>query len=90
MKNPQILDAYSDFLLTSFKLVTATGLAQLLDNGYSHDKISRFLSQRKFDNKDFWKCIKRLIRQVETETSVLIITIERHEKCKCNEIIKKA
>jgi IS4 transposase len=80
MKNPQILDTYTDFLLSSFTIVTATGLAQLLDNGYSHDQISRFLSQGKFDNKDFWKCIKRLIRQVETETSVLVIDDTLEEK----------
>jgi len=46
MKNPQILDLYSDYLLSSFSLVTATGLSQLVDNGYSHDQISRFLAQR--------------------------------------------
>jgi len=67
MKNPQLLDLYSDFLLSSFSLVTATGLSQLIDNGYSHDQISRFLAQGIFDNKDFWKCVKRLIRKVETD-----------------------
>ena len=89
MKNPQILDAYTDFLLSSFSIVTATGLAQLLDNGYSHDQISRFLSQGKFDNKDFWKCIKRLIRQVETDTSVLVIddTLEEKPHSTENELI---
>lgn len=80
MKNPQILDTYTDFLLSSFTIVTATGLSHLLDNGYSHDQISRFLSQKKFDNKDFWKCIKRLIRQVETETSVIVVDDTLEEK----------
>lgn len=80
MKNPAILDLYSDFLLSSFSLVTATGLAQLIDNGYSHDQISRFLSQGKFDNKDFWKCVKNLIRKVETATSCLIIDDTLEEK----------
>ena len=42
MKN--FLDIYSDFLLASFTIVTATGLSQMLDNGYSHDQISRFLA----------------------------------------------
>lgn len=80
MKNPAILDLYSDFLLSSFMIVTATGLAQLIDNGYSHDQISRFLSQGKFDNKDFWKCVKNLIRKVETATSVLIVDDTLEEK----------
>jgi hypothetical protein len=89
MKNPQILDAYTDFLLASFNIVTATGLSQLLDNGYSHDQISRFLAQRKFDNKDFWKCIKAFIRKVETDTSYLIIddTIEKKPDSTENDII---
>jgi hypothetical protein len=89
MKNPQILDAYTDFLLASFNIVTATGLSQLLDNGYSHDQISRFLAQRKFDNKDFWKCIKAFIRKVETDTSYLIIddTIEEKPHSTENDII---
>ena len=73
MKNPQILDVYTDFLLSSFCIVTATGLSRLLENGYSHDQISRFLSQGKFDNKDFWKCVKTLIRKIETDTSIVII-----------------
>jgi hypothetical protein len=89
MKNPQILDVYTDFLLASFSIVTATGLSKLLDNGYSHDQISRFLSQGKFDNKDFWKCVKALIRKVETETSCLIIddTIEEKPHSTENDII---
>lgn len=89
MKNPQILDAYTDFLLASFQIVTATGLSKLLDNGYSHDQISRFLAQRKFDNKDFWKCIKSFIRKVETDSSYLIIddTIEEKPCSTENEII---
>lgn len=73
MKNPQILDIYSDFLLSSFKLVTATGLSQMLDNGYSHDQISRFLAQRKFTQKDFWKMVKKIIRKVERDDAVLAI-----------------
>jgi len=58
MKNPELLDLYSDYLISSFTLVTATGLSQLLDNGYSHDQISRFLAQGKFTQKDFWKMVK--------------------------------
>jgi hypothetical protein len=73
MKHPEILDLYSDFLLSSFNLVTATGLSQLLDNGYSHDQISRFLAQRQFTQKDFWKMVKKLIRKIEREDAILAI-----------------
>lgn len=89
MKNPAILDVYSDYLLSSFGLVTATGLSHLLDNEYSHDQISRFLSQKKFDNKDFWKNVKKLLRKVETDTSVLIIddTLEHKPHTTENELV---
>ncbi|MEK7254584.1 MAG: IS701 family transposase, partial [Bacteroidota bacterium] len=43
MKNPQILDLYSDYLIASFNFATATGLSGLLDGALSHDQISRFL-----------------------------------------------
>jgi hypothetical protein len=89
MKNPQILDLYSDFLLSSFGLVTSTGLSTLLNGGYSHDKISRFLAQTTFNNKDFWKCVKTLIRKVESEEAVLIIddTIEEKPHSTENDLI---
>jgi len=73
MKHPEILDIYSDFLISSFKIVTATGLSQMLDNGYSHDQISRFLAQRKFTQKDFWKMVKFIIRKVERDDAILAI-----------------
>lgn len=89
MKHPQLLDLYSDYLLTSFSLVTATGLSQLIDQGYSHDRISRFLSQGRFDNKDFWKCVKALIGKVESDQAVLIIddTLEAKPHSTENDLI---
>lgn len=66
MKHPELMDIYSDYLISSFGLVTATGLSQMLDNGYSHDQISRFLSQRKFTQQDYWKMVKKIIRKVES------------------------
>ena len=89
MKNPQILDIYSDFLIASFSLVTATGLSKMLDNGYSHDQISRFLAQRKFTQKDFWKSVKKIIRMVEREDAILAIddTIEEKPHSTENDMI---
>jgi len=89
MKNPELLDIYSDYLLSSFSLVTATGLSTLLNSGYSHDKISRFLAQRKFTQKDFWKAVKKIIRAVESDEATLCIddTIEEKPHSAENEII---
>lgn len=89
MKDPQILDLYSDFLLASFTIVTATGLSHLLDEGYSHDQISRFLAQRTFTQKDFWKMVKKLIRKIERDDAILVIddTIEEKPHSTENDII---
>lgn len=89
MKYPELLDIYSDYLIASFSLVTATGLAHLLDNGYSHDKISRFLNQRRFDQKDFWKIVKKIIRKIENDNALLVVddTIEEKPHSTENEII---
>jgi hypothetical protein len=73
MQSPELLDLYSDYLLSSFSLVTATGLSTVLNHGYSHDKITRFLEQDTLDQKVYWEYSKEFVRQVENEDSVLII-----------------
>jgi hypothetical protein len=89
MKNPQLMDIYSDYLISSFALVTSTGLSTLLDNGYSHDQISRFLAQRKFTQQDFWLMVKKLIRKIECTFGVIAIddTIEEKPHSTENDII---
>ncbi len=90
MKNPEIMDIYSDYLIASFSLVRATGLSQMLDNGYRHDKISRFLAQREFTQKDYWKMVKKIIRKIEnSQCGILAIddTIEEKPHSTENDII---
>ena len=73
MKNPKILDLYSDYLIASFKMTTATGMSALLNEALSHDKISRFLGQGEFTQKDYWKCVKPIIRQIESDYGIIKI-----------------
>ena len=40
----ELLDLYSDYLLSSFGATTATGLSRLLDGAVSHDQVTRFLA----------------------------------------------
>jgi len=47
MKQHQIADLYSDYLLASFGATTATGLSQLLEGEVSHDQITRYLAGTK-------------------------------------------
>jgi hypothetical protein len=66
------MDLYSDYLLSSFGQVTATGLSSLLEGAVSHDKISRILSGNTYNSKDLWQEVKPLVRQYESEGACLI------------------
>jgi len=89
MKDPKLLDLYSDYLLASFRMATATGLSELTNQALSHDKISRFLGQEAFTAKDYWYCIKRLVRRVEHADAIIKIddTIENKPHSTENEVI---
>ena len=56
--NRDLVDLYSDYLLSSFGATTATGLSDLLEGTLSHDQITRFLSQQRFDSKTLWQLVK--------------------------------
>ena len=42
--NHQLLDLYSDYLISSFGATTATDLSAMLEGEVSHDQITRFLA----------------------------------------------
>src|SRR5947208_13891774 len=75
-----LLDIYTDYLLCSFGLTTATGLSALLDGAISHDKITRFLSGSDFTSADLWQLVKPLVRQIQSEEAVVIIDDSIEEK----------
>ncbi len=68
----KMLDLYSDYLLSSFQQTTATGLSRLTDGQISHDKVSRFLSEKDEGSKELWQHVKALVRKHETEDGCLI------------------
>ena len=84
-----MLDLYSDYLISSFSYTTATGMSSMLDNTISHDKITRFLSVRTYDSKDLWKLVKPVIRKIETDDGAIIFddTIEEKEYTDENDIV---
>mgnify|MGYP001216156182 FL=1 len=71
---------YTDYLISQFGATTAAGLSALLDGEISHDKVTRFLSERRYTRKDLWLRVKPVIRQVENEESCLIIDDTIQEK----------
>jgi hypothetical protein len=66
------MDLYTDYLLSSFEQVTATGLSNLLDGSISHDKITRLLSGKDYVSKDLWQEVKLLVRAHESDDACLI------------------
>src|SRR5438874_2479624 len=68
-----VLDLYSDYLLSSFGLTTATGLSELLGGAVSHDRISRFLNSEPLTSSTLWRLVKPLVRQVQSEDAVLVM-----------------
>src|SRR5664279_112771 len=71
--NPEVVDLYSDYLISSFGLATATGLSEVLDGAISHDTISRFLKSKALTSANLWQRVKPIARKVQSEDAVLII-----------------
>ena len=86
--NGELVDLYSDYLLSSpiqaggrlFGATTATGLSGLLEGSLSHDPITRFLSQQRFDSKTLWQLVKPMVRAIEDDAGVLIFDDTIEEK----------
>ena len=75
-----MLDLYSDYLISSFGLTTATGLSELLDGTVSHDRVSRFMATEPLQSADLWRLVKPLIRRVEGREGVIIVDDSLLEK----------
>ena len=79
--NRDLLELYSDYLLSTFSYTTATGLSAMTGGEVSHDKITRFLSGEEFDSATLWKLVKPLVRRFESaEDGALIIDDTIEEK----------
>lgn len=89
MDDYELLDLYTDYLVSAFGAVTSTGLSQMLDFAVSHDRISRMLSKREFTQQDYWKAIKGIVRRVESADGVIKVddTIEEKPHSTENSII---
>ena len=68
-----ILDLYTDYLISSFGQTTATGLAQLMDGAISHDQVTRMLSSPKMTSKEWWQLVRPQVRKIEREDGLLIV-----------------
>ena len=88
--NKDLLDIYSDYLISQNHHASATGLSDLLDGEISHDKITRFLNSPPAGSKELWQYTKPELRKIEQETGgVLAIddTIEEKPYTDENELV---
>lgn len=85
----QLLDLYTDYLISSFGKTTATGLSQLVKGEISHDEITRLLNSERAMGAQLWQYVKPFVRTVERDDGVLIIddSIEEKPYTDENEII---
>src|SRR5829696_3940329 len=80
MNKAQLLDIYSDYLLSAFGATTATGLSSVLNGSVTHDQITRFLGGEVHTSADLWQLVKRYVRQIEGGEGVLILDDSIAEK----------
>ncbi len=87
--NIEMINLYSDYLISSFGKTTATGISELLNGVYSHDQFTRLLSNNSFDSSHLWKLVKSKVREIETNDGVIIFddTIQEKKYSKENELI---
>ncbi|MFO1434120.1 MAG: transposase [Candidatus Competibacteraceae bacterium] len=78
--NNELLELYTDYLISSFGAVTATGLSEMVDRTVSHDRVTRFLSERDYTSRDLWLQVKKTVREVERDDAVLIFDDTIQEK----------
>lgn len=76
----EILDLYTDYLISSFGQTTATGFSRLMNGDISHDQVSRMLASPKMTSKDWWLKIKPEVRKIEQADGLLIIDDSIEEK----------
>lgn len=80
MDDKEMLDIYTDYLISSFGLTTQTGLSRLLNGAISHDRVQRFLSKEPKTGKDLWLTVKPYVRQIQAREGVIIVDDSISEK----------
>lgn len=59
------LDLYTDYLLSSFGLATATGLSSMLGQAVSHDDVTRSIRGLDSGSRALWQQVKPMVRSAE-------------------------
>ena len=78
--NKEQLELYTDYLISTFGVATATGLSERVCGAVSHDRVTRFLSEREYTARDWWLQVKKTVRAIEQDDAVRILDDTLQEK----------
>ncbi len=68
-----LLDIYSDYLISQNHYATATGLAAMFDGEISHDQVSRHLRSGDHGSKELWGYVKPDVRRHEEPSGGVLL-----------------
>jgi hypothetical protein len=90
IRNWDLLDLYSDYLISSCGLATATGMSAALDNRITHDKVTDLLSSGYISSQRLWLEVRPMCEEIEQDDAVLIIddSVEAKPYTGCNDLIQ--
>ena len=78
--NKEMLDLYTDYLISSFSQTTATGLSRLLGGVIPHDRITNFLAESELNSHDLWPLVKKDVGRMASDEGVIIFDDTIQEK----------
>lgn len=71
-----LLDLYTDYLLTTPGQATCTGLSKVLDGRISHDRFTRLLAGGTIDSKRLWKQAKPLVQEMVDSGDCVVVGVD--------------
>ena len=71
--NMELLEIYSDYLISQNHYATATGLAAMLNGEISHDQVSRLLRSGDYGSKELWTYVKPSVRRHEQKSGGVLL-----------------
>ena len=76
----EIFDLYTDYLLASFRLASATSLSAMTGGRISHDRVTRFLRSEEIGSQDLWRNARPFVREIESDNGVIVVDDSISEK----------
>ena len=71
-----LLDLYTDYLLTTPGQATCTGLSKVLSGRISHDRFTRLLASGDLDSSCLWKQAKPLVEEMVDSTDCVVLGVD--------------